>query len=111
MDFCWAQSVLAESALHYYPKDVSKLNKEDINYISAERQLALENEATYRTEFEQATNPYPKNLQFHCFYEQHDDEFEAGEDDSYKKQNGSSRGFKRFSWNDINYLTHHALVG
>jgi hypothetical protein len=77
------------------------LSLEDINYISAERFMAKSNsEKYYRTLFEQGTNPYPDNLQTYCFYEQHNDELLAGEDDTYRKYNGSSRGFKRFSWND-----------
>lgn len=79
-----------------------KLSETDISYISAEREIALiEDEPYYRTLSEQGTEPYPDNLQFYCFYEQHDDENQDDPKDSYRRTQGLSRGgFQHFSWFD-----------
>lgn len=79
----------------------ARFTEKDRNYVSAERQMSLfDDDDYYRTQFEQGLEPYPENLEFHCFYEQHDDENEADTNDSYRKIEIASRGFKRFSWND-----------
>ena len=79
------------------------MSQEWTDYTSAERQQTKINngEKHYRTVLEEGTNPYPENLKFFCFYEQHDDEFQEENDkDSYRKKLSGGRGFRRFSYND-----------
>jgi hypothetical protein len=86
-----------------FKKRQSQMSEKDINYMSAERYRTIHGDEVHRVMYEQSMKPYPKNLVFYCFYEQHDDEDPAigGEEDAYKKKlNSSGRGFRRFSWND-----------
>lgn len=80
-----------------------RMSEKDITYKSAEQYKAIHGNEEFRTLYEQSLDSYPKNLKFHCFYEQHDDEDQGPEDtqDAYKKKLSSTgRGFRRFSWHD-----------
>ncbi|KAG7347373.1 SET methyltransferase domain containing protein [Nitzschia inconspicua] len=86
-----------------FKKRQQSLTEKDIFYQSAEQYRAAHDDEVFRTLYEQSLDPYPQNLKFHCFYEQHDDEAtQSGEvEDAYKKKLSSTgRGFRRFSWND-----------
>jgi hypothetical protein len=87
----------------YFNSIKKDMPEEFVNYVSAERELAKINKDQnyYRTVLEEGTDPYPDNLKFFCFYEQHDDESEDEDDkDAYRKKLLGGRGFRRFSYND-----------
>jgi hypothetical protein len=76
------------------------LSEDDRRYVSAERHLAALGGAPWRTHMEEGVDPYPDNVEFFCFYEQHDDDSEDGEQDPERKKRSASRGWRRYSWND-----------
>jgi hypothetical protein len=80
----------------------SKFSEADMTYVSAERLLASLGGSPWKTTLEEGVDPYPDNVETFCFYEQHDDDNDDPNNDAdpERKQRVSSRGWRKYSWND-----------
>ncbi|KAL3931620.1 MAG: hypothetical protein SGARI_004161 [Bacillariaceae sp.] len=90
-----------------YKQEITKFTEKDRNYQSAQSWRELNGEPEeYRTIMEQAVEPYPDNLKFHCFYELHDSEFDVTDQNgdvvgvNRRRPSTGGRGWKKFSWED-----------
>jgi SET domain len=83
----------------------SLMSEADRSYVSAERTVAALGAdsaapTVWRTNMEEALTPYPDNVEFFCFYQQHDDDSDDEDTDEERKNRPASRGWRKFSWND-----------